>query len=217
MSVSLRSLAFVTLIGTAVSLFAESEEPTPAPSGPISRIADSEKLATGVHELTALERANLDNLINYEIASARAGNVNGFAGSFSSRRSTAELDATGIDRLSDEQRERLDEHIAGFIADTPTIPYLTRAERGRYRGAGTRTPDEGDMVSRPPLLDVHGSVSVTVGGSSEGSFYGGSMTTVISDPKGRFSAAITVGTMRGALPYYDRYDRYERSGPRLLP
>jgi hypothetical protein len=217
MSVSLRSLALIAFIGTAVSLFAESEDPTPPSTGPISRIADSERLATGVHELTGQERANLDNLINYEISSARAGNVNGFAGSFSSRRSTAELDATGIERLSVEQRERLDDHIAGFIADTPTVPYLTRAERGRYRGSATRTLEEGDMISRPPLLNVNGSVSVTVGGSSAGTFYGGSMTTIISDPKGRFSAAITVGSMRGALPYYDRYDRYERSSPRLRP
>jgi|GEM_PF-1163895 len=216
MSVSLRSLVLLTLLGTAVSLFAESAEtPAPASSSPISGLGDSERLATGVHELSDQESANLDNLINFEIASARAGNVNGFAGTFSGRRSDAELDATGIKRLAIEQRERLDEHIAGFIADTPTIPYLTRSERGRYRGA-TRTPDDQDMISRPPLLDVHGSVSVTVGGSSAGSFYGGSMTTIISDPQGRFSAAISVGTMRGSLPYYGSYDRYQRSGPRLL-
>lgn len=217
MSVSLRSFAIIALLGTTVSLFAESTEtPDPAPRGPLAQLGDIERLATGVHELTSQERANLDNLINYEISSARAGNVNGFAGTFSSRRSTAELDATGIKRLPAEQRERLDEHIAGFIADTPTIPYLTRSERGRYRGA-TRTPDDHDMISRPPLLDVHGSVSVTVGGSSAGSFYGGSMTTIISDPKGRFSAAISVGTMRGSLPYDDSYSRYRRSGPRLRP
>ena len=211
MPVSIRSLVFLALLGTAVTLFAESEE-APAPRGPLSQLAESEELATGVHELSNQERANLNNLINYEISSARAGNVNGFAGTFSSRRSAAELDATGIERLAPDQRERLDQHIAGFIADTPTVPYLTRAERGRYRGAATRTPADEDMVSRPPLLNVHGSVSVTVGGSSAGSFYGGSMTTIISDPKGRFSAAISVGTMRGALPYYDRY---ERSGPRI--
>ncbi len=212
MPASLRFLVFCALLSLGAGLRAQ-DETTPR-SGPLGQLAESEQLATGIHELSDQQRTNLDNLIRYEIAAARAGNVNGFAGTFSGRRSEAELDATGIARMSDEQRERLDEHIAGFIADTPNIPYLTRAERGRYRGSSSADLREEDTIGRGPLLDVHGSVSVTVGGSSEGTFYGGSMTTIISDPKGRFNAIISIGTMRGAMPYYDRY---ERSGPLQRP
>jgi hypothetical protein len=212
MPASFRILVTCALIGLSTSLSAQMEEPLR--EGPLTKLTAEEKLSTGIHELSDLERANLDNLINYEVAAARAGNVNGFAGTFSSRRSTPELDATGITRMSDDQRGRLDEHIAGFIADTPTIPYLTRNERGRNRGTGTSMLRDEDMIGRGPLLDVHGSVSVTVGGSSQGTFYGGSMTTIISDPKGRFSAIISIGTMRGDLPYSNRY---ERSGPLRRP
>ncbi|MCF3649852.1 hypothetical protein [Synoicihabitans lomoniglobus] len=182
----------------------------------LDRMATDERLATGVHELSEQEGANLENLVAYEVASARAGGVSGFAGTFSSRRSAEELKATGVDRLSDDQRERLDQHIAGFLADTPAVPYITRSERGRNRGAAT----DADMMGENdgPKLDVHGSVTLTVGASSEGSFYGGSATAIISDPKGRFHAIISYGTMKGDLPYYgDRYYDYDRRGPIVVP
>ncbi|WP_221029519.1 hypothetical protein [Actomonas aquatica] len=181
----------------------------------LARLSDDEELATGVHELTEQERANLDNLVAYEVASARAGNVSGFAGTFSSRRSTAELDATGIDRLSDEQRERLDQHIAGYIADTPTVPYISRRDRNRARTTGDSAADA--VESEGPRLEVHGSVTLEVGSVGGETYYGGEVTTVISDPKGRFQAAISYGTSRGGLPYYydPRYDLRRDRG--LLP
>jgi hypothetical protein len=180
----------------------------------LARMAEEERLATGVHELSEQEGANLENLVAYEVASARAGGVTGFAGTFSSRRSEDQLVATGIDRLSDAQRERLDQHIAGFLADTPAVPYITRSERGRSRGAAT----DADMMDNDgPKLDVHGSVTLTVGSSSEGSFYGGSATAIISDPKGRFHAIITYGTMKGDIPYYDDRYYYDRRGPIMAP
>lgn len=166
----------------------------------ISQLAQIETLTTGVHELSKLEQANLENLIAYEVSSARAGGVNGFAGGFSERRSDAELEATGIERMSDDQRVRLDEHIAGFIANQP-VSYVYR---GNGRGSrSTRRGENADFRGKGPLLEVHGSVTLTVGTSSAGSFYGGSATTVISDPKGRFNAVISYGTMRGNMPYYD--------------
>src|SRR5690606_9249464 len=126
----LLTLAFLLLGATLVA----SGQQWESQQSFTTRMAEEEKLATGVHEMTDQEQANLDNLVAYEVASARAGGVTGFAGTFSSRRTDAELDATGLDRLSDEQRTRLDEHIAGHIADTPSVPYLTRADRGRSAG-----------------------------------------------------------------------------------
>jgi hypothetical protein len=166
----------------------------------LSRLAEIESLATGVHELSPQEQANLENLIAYEVNSARAGGVNGFAGGFSERRSDEERVATGINRMSDEQRVRLDQHIAGFLADQP-VSYVYRGN-----GRGSRTTRRGDgeaFRGKGPLLRVNGSVSLTVGTSSAGSFYGGRATTVISDPKGRFNAVISYGTMKGNLPYSD--------------
>ncbi len=175
----------------------------------ISRLANIESLATGVHELSKQERANLENLIAYEVNAARAGGVNGFAGTFSDRRTEAELEATGIIRMGDEQRVRLDEHIAGFIADQP-MPYVYRGERMGPRAGGQGRGNEA-FTGKGPLLQVNGSVTLEVGTSRAGTYYGGSATTIISDPKGRFSAAITFGTMRGDVPIYDYYDR--RNGP----
>ena len=173
----------------------------------VSRLANIEQLATGVHELSKLEQANLENLIAYEVNAARAGGVQGFGGGFSERRTEDELVATGIGRMGPEQRERLDEHIAGFLAEQ-TVPYVFRGERlgpsagGHYPGRNEHFEGKG------PLLEVHGSVTLEVGASSAGTYYGGSATTVISDPKGRFNAIISYGTMRGDLPYY--YDPYYR-------
>jgi len=175
----------------------------------ISRLASIETLATGVHELSKQEQANLENLIAYEVNAARAGGVNGFAGGFSDRRTEEELEATGIERLGDDQRVRLDEHIAGFIADQP-MPFVYRGERLGPGSAGQGGDDQ-RFTSKGPLLVVGGSVTMEVGTSSAGTYYGGSVTTVISDPKGRFSAAITIGTVRGDVPIYDYYDT--RRGP----
>lgn len=172
----------------------------------ISQLAQIETLATGVHELTAQEQANLENLIAYEVHSARAGGVNGFAGTFSARRTAAELEATGIERMADDQRERLDEHIAGFIADQP-ISYVYRGDRIGPGHSRTNDRDTEAFSGKGPLLEVHGSVTLEVGSSSQGTYYGGSVTTIISDPKGRFNAVISYGTTRGDLPYYD----YRRS------
>ena len=170
-----------------------------------------------MHELSEQERANLDNLVAYEVASARAGNVNGFAGTFSSRRTESELEATGIERLSEEQRTRLDEHIAGYLADTPSVPYITRSERGRS-GSAARTEADDAFNGKGPKLEVHGSVTLEVGSGGGGSYYGGSVTTVISDPKGRFNAIISYGTTRGDLPYYDYDPRYyDARGPYRRP
>lgn len=190
------------------------EEPAPAAAEVegyfLSRMASGESLATGVHELTSQEQANLENLIAYEVHSARAGGVNGFARTFSERRSEAELEATGIHRLSDDQRQRLDEHIAGFIAEQP-ISYVYRGDR-TGRGGGTARSPDGDFQGKGPLLHVNGSVTLEVGTGSGGTYYGGSATTVITDPKGRFQAVISYGTMKGDAPYY--YDDYgSRRGP----
>ena len=194
------------LPGIALAEDADTSTPeAPAVDGYfLTRLVEIETLATGVHELSKQEQANLENLIAYEVNSARAGGVNGFAGGFSERRSDEEREATGINRMSDDQRVRLDQHIAGFLADQP-VSYVYRGD-----GRGSRTSRRGDgeaFRGKGPLPNVSGSVTLTVGTSSAGSFYGGSATTVISDPKGRFNAVISYGTMRGNLPYYDYPNR----------
>lgn len=193
----------------ATTTTAEAPAPPALEGYFISRLASIETLTTGVHELTKQEQANLENLIAYEVNAARAGGVNGFAGGFSERRTESELVATGLDRLGDDQRIRLDEHIAGFIADQPLL-FVYRGDR-----SGPRAPDQGDregeFTGQGPRLLVNGSVTLEVGTSRAGTYYGGSATTIIRDPKGRFSAAVTIGTMRGDVPVYDYYDT--RRGP----
>jgi|GEM_PF-2287347 len=169
----------------------------------LDQLSASESLATGLVDLTDQERANLDNLIAYEVASARAGGVTGFAGTFSSRRSDGELDATGLNRLGDDQRERLDQHIAGMIADHAAGPFVySPALSGHGAADGTDTSDAAEI--KAPGLILRHEVSVTVGGGDGGSYYGGSVTTTMIDPKGRWAASVSVGASKGATPYYGR-------------
>ena len=210
MPASLRHLTFL-IVGMALCLSSAMAQGW-AVKEYLKDLAETEEMATGLHELSTVERANLEKLIAYEVASARAGNVNGFAGTFSGRRSSDELKATGLDRLSATQRERLDQHIAGFIATTPVISYVRRSDRGGDQHTAM------DTERRGPLLEVHGQVDLTVGGSSHGTYYGGALTTTISDPKGRFNATVSIATSRGAVPYHTPYyGRYPYRGPVRLP
>jgi hypothetical protein len=155
------------------------------------------QVAAGLPELTLTERQSLEAFLAYEIAAARAGNVSGFARTFSTRRTPEELAATGLDRRTADQRAAFDTQVAARLAERPAIPFVTRRQRG-----ADATPI--DHVGTPPWR-VHGSVTATVGTSSAGTFYGGSLTTAVTDPTGRFTAQITYGTLRGALPYLEPY------------
>jgi hypothetical protein len=180
-------------------------DPSPAADPSATPLLDltppATQTAAGLDELTATERLNLEAYLAYEIAAARAGNVAGFARSFTTRRTSEELAATGLDRLSPAQRAAWDTHVAVRLAERPSLAYPLR--RNRPRPADGDAPAI-DHVARPPWR-VHGSVTATVGSSSAGTFYGGSMTTAITGPDGRFTAQITYGTLRGNLPYYDPY------------
>lgn len=171
--------------------------PPPATTPLLDLMPAAAQAAAGLEALTLTERQSLEAFLGYEIAAARAGNVSGFARTFSTRRTADELAATGLDRLTEEQRTAFDTHVAGRLAERPLVPFVTRRQRG-----ADATPI--DHLGTPPWR-VHGSVTATVGTSSAGTFYGGSLTTAVTDPTGRFTAQVTYGTLRGALPYYDSY------------
>lgn len=178
----------------------ETDDTTVAPDSRfLDRLGEDQLMATGVHELTPLQRANLENLIAYEVHSAQAGGVNGFARTFSERRTSAEIEATGIDHLSEDQREALDQHVAGFIADqAQAFVYMPSSERAR-RLAETHADE--DFTGQGPRLLVRNAITVEAGTSDLGTYYGGSATTVISDPKGRFQAVISYGQWKSDYEY----------------
>lgn len=177
----------------------------------LGQLAEQEQMATGLLDLSDQEAANLENLIAYEISSAQAGGVTGFAGTFSSRRSDDELAATGLGRLGDDQRERLDQHIAGMIADNAASVFVYNPNLGMGGADGATAADNAAEIARPPLI-VRNEVSVTVGGSSAGGYYGGSVTTTLIDAKGRWAASVSISGGKGAAPYYYGRGPY-RYGP----
>jgi hypothetical protein len=78
---------------------------------------------------------------------------------------------------------------------------------------------EGDVLSEQGRLRVHGGVSITVGGSSEGSFYGGSGWVSYYDPVTGLGLSVGFSRMSGSglpIDYFDPYGSRYRSGSHPL-
>jgi hypothetical protein len=137
--------------------------------------------AAGLAHLSVDQMAVLDALVQRDIAAARQGDVVAFARSFTERRTVDEAKAAGLDRLNDAERARLNATIADVIAHRPAVafvPYI--APKGTAR----------EVKTAPRPWEVHGEVSMFVGGGSGGrSWYGGSFDTWATDP----SHHVTVG------------------------
>lgn len=146
-------------------------------------ISVADQTAAGLSILTDGELAELNRLIQQEVTLARQGNVTGFAGTFTGRRTDGQRTATGLERLSAEQQAHLDTLVAYRLA-APTLVFWTpRATDGDRAGA----------VRRPSPFPIRSSVSLTYGAGSGGtSFYGGSMSMTYDDPSGKFSATVSI-------------------------
>lgn len=147
--------------------------------------------AAGLTTLNESQLAGLNAAILHEATLARQGNIRGFAGTFTGRRTAAEREALGIDKLTEEQRRSLDAFVATVLAGAPDAPIPVVTGRSTAAGPGIPT-----TVNRP---SVHGSVTAMYGWGSGGySAYGGALEATYHDPANNWTATTVVSNVRSS-------------------
>ena len=155
-------------------------------------LSAEEKAACGITRLTAAQLAALDGLVGRDVTLARQGGVTGFSSAFLARHSAQERAAAGIGLLSDKERSTLDRLAARAIAMGPPPSQAFTYARP------AAPPPPASLVSAPLSVEVHGDLSLTVGGGSHGSsFYGTSMDLFVTDPSGKFTIGVGFSEYRG--------------------
>jgi len=151
-------------------------------------LTPQEKAASGLVRLTPAQASKLDALVARDEVLAREGAVTGFSTSFTQRRTGKERLEAGLEGLSASQRARLDSLVAFAIADpAPVVPVYE-----------PRPAPPAASFSSPPLKpEVHGDISLTVGGGKGVSFFGSDLDINITDPLGRYSISIGISEYRG--------------------
>lgn len=184
----LTSLTFARAALACASLLLASAA-SAAQAGFIEGLSPDERAASGLARLAPAQAARLDALVGRDVSLAHEGGVTGFASSFTARRTPQERAEAGIDPLSAGERSMLDVLAARAIAYGPPA-------QASFSYAASAAPPE-TLVSAPPKAQVHGDLSLTVGGGSHGSsFYGTSADLFVTDPSGRFTVGVSVSTFR---------------------
>ncbi len=145
--------------------------------------------AAGFANLSTEQLATLDGMIQRDVDSARQGDVVAFAKSFTDRRTPEERERAGLNRLSEIERAKLDSIIAGVIATRPAVAFVPHpATKGMAK----------EIATGPRPWEVHGQVSMFVGGGSGGrSFYGGDFDVWATDPTGHITVGVGASDIRG--------------------
>ena len=153
-------------------------------------MSPADRASSGISHLTAGQQAALARYANRDITLAREGDVTGFSGSFSERRSDQERKEAGIDTLTRKERDNLDALVATAIADHPLRFQAAAAP------AAPATPSP-SIILTPPKMEVHGDLTLMAGAGSGGrSFYGTAMDVAMTDPSGKFTLAVGYSVIR---------------------
>ena len=165
----------------------------------VGSLSDADAKACGLAHLTTAQKAEIDRLAMRDITLAREGGVSAFSASFVSRRSDTERMASGITSLNQTERDNLDAAVASAIA---YHPMTYQAQAAATAPAPKAAPVAQTWSLPPPKWDIHGDVSLTIGGGSHGSsFYGAGMDVYATDPSGRFTLGVGVAEFH-AKGYY---------------
>jgi hypothetical protein len=156
-------------------------------------LSAAERAAIGADQLSPAQLARLDGLVERDIRLARDGDVGGFARTFTQRLTAGERTAAGLGHLTAAQRARLDAFVARAIA-TPPPPDAEFTYQPRPAAPASAAV----VPTKPPGLEVHGDVSLTVGGGSGGSFYGTALDLFLTDPNGKYTIALGFSTWHGS-------------------
>jgi hypothetical protein len=159
-------------------------------------LSPSEVTAAGIPKLSPAQADALNALVARDVTLAHEGGVTGFSTGFLERHSEKERASAGISQLNDTERRNLDRFVAAAISIGPPPD-----EGFRYAPPPSPTPKPAvteTEVVLPQKLQVHGDVSLTVGGGGHGqSFYGTSADVYVTDPNHGFTVGVSFSEFRG--------------------
>jgi len=165
------------------------------------------KNADGLNKLSADQLKSLNQAVAHDVQLAQQGQTVAFANSFSARRTEAQRTALGLNQLSFEQLNHLNDDVAHTIAYRPQLTVTPTGEAPMV--------DAGAVASFKRPWQTHGEVSLTIGGSKRGSFYGGTAEVDETDPSGNFTLSVAISQFKGkglplcyGGPYADGYGPY---------
>jgi len=183
---SARPHCFVLALGLVLgtSLTARAEEKSFSATLP-----EAQQQAAGLTRLTPEQIATLNNLVQRELILAKQGDSRGFAGEFSQRRSAPERAKAGIDKLTPEERQRLDAAVATAIANQP---------RTTATPVSSLQSTSASVQAVGPHPEIHGSVTFVAGTSGGGrNFYGSEFEVEQYDPVHHLGIAFSYSELHG--------------------
>lgn len=192
----------------AGALFTGGHALRAADGGFTAALSADERRETGLIGLTGEEFKALDALVAGELAQARESGDNALPGTLADRHPGAPAKAAGLDRLTPEQLARLDELISASM-------YVRPMPRERPRLAGLDRAVLTEEGSR--RLQVHGGMSLTVGGGSGGSFHGASAWVSYYDPVTGLGLSVSYSRYSGSGLPYSYPDNYAYPSSTLYP
>jgi len=167
-------------------------------------LTDAELQATGVGQLSDAERNRLDELVGRDTEFALEGGVVAFDRTFSARLRPADFQAAGLGHLSHAQLAALDDlaafRIAHPVAEAPhfvakSAPKPATLTDSQIAKGAALSPSSVSSPGWHP--EVHGDVHMTVGGGKGGSFYGGGVDLVMTDPDHNLTIALSYSQYHG--------------------
>jgi hypothetical protein len=202
--------------GLACAVFALASVAHAADIRFVAGLSAEESAAIGVSRLTPAQAAALDRLVSHDATLAQQGGVTAFATPFVERHTPAERTAAGIVLLSDGERAALNSLVARSIALGPP-PDQAYVYSPPAKPTPAPAPPE-TLVSAPLHAELHGDVTLTVGGGSHGSsFFGTALDLNLTDPSGRFTIGAGFESYRGKgfplLGPWAPYGPYSAYGP----
>lgn len=157
-------------------------------SGFTATLSAEQQTNSGLAKLSPDETTALNTLVAREVAAARSGGVQAFAGTFVSRRQPAERAQAGLDRLTTVEQEFLNTFAAAALAAGPV-----------WSVPASKLTQIDTSVKDPRQLEVHGSVSLMYGWGSGGrEMKGGAIDLRFTDPAGRYSLDLRYLRIEGA-------------------
>lgn len=183
-------------------------------------VSAAETAEIGLAQLNSDELASLDALVRRDRAESDYVYKTPRPARFSARLTPEERQAAGLDRLTADQVVRLDAVVAANLPP-PRTP-ISAAAVARATGGPADSVDTAGAV-RPSLTlkrapEIHGEISLMVGGGSGGfSEYGGALAVSYDDPAHGFSLLAAYSEVHTKGGYYLRDCRYGFDDPFLLP
>ena len=179
-----------------------------ADGGFTSTLSADQQTAAGLTGLSPAEQAALDRFVAAEAEELRLAGGMVLSGTFVSRRTEAECQTTGLNRLTAAELAKLNELVANAAPSR-----LKPKERPRLK--------DDDVISAKSRPELHGSVSFTIGQGGGRTFRGTDLWLSYYIPDYGLSLSVGLSQYSGGFfpfGYYSGYDHWNPvfRGPLLL-